>query len=476
MWTCMVNKARRMGIPAAVLLCVVGIHAQGQDCDPQQVDKLLASDGESGDHFGFNLSMSGDAAVIGAPRYDITGIDEGAAYVFRYDGASWTEQAILTASDAIDSDQYGHAVSISGDVAVVGAYLHDDGVAWDHGSAYVYRFDGASWTEEAILNASDTEAWNLFGYSVGVSGDTAVIGAYGSHGTYAGAAYVFRYDGSAWVEEAKLVSLDIADNDYFGRAVAIDGDTILVAAYGDDDNGDRSGAAYIFTRDGATWTQQTKLLASDGAAGDRFGWSVAISGDNALVGAYQNIGNGILSGAAYVFTRNGSSWTESARLTPSDGELGDQFGWAVAIRDDVLVVGANYDDDVDPNSRSCNSGAAYLFAYDGTGWVEQPKIRADDALCHDEYASAVAVDADTAMIGCYKRDDLGTWSGATYVEDLGCGDCPPDFNGDTVVNSQDFIAFLNAFVAGDPSADFNGDGIVNSQDFIAFLNAFVIGC
>jgi hypothetical protein len=458
------------------LLLVVGAHAYGQDCDPQQVDKLLASDGEASDQFGTDVAVSGTRAVIGSPRYDVTGTDEGAAYVFQYDGSGWTEQTILTSSEGIDGDQFGHAVSVSGDVVLVGAYLHDDGIAWDHGSAYVYRYDGANWNEEAILNASDTQAWNLFGYSVGVSGDVAVIGAYGSGGTYAGAAYVFRYNGSAWVEEAKLVSSDIANNDYFGRAVAIDGDTIIVAAYGDDDNGDRSGAAYIFTYDGANWVQQAKLLASDGYAGDRFGWSVSISGDNALVGAYNNIGNGVLSGAAYVFTRNGSNWTESARLTPSDGELGDQFGWAVAIRDDVLVVGANYVDDVDPDSRSCNSGAAYLFAYDGTDWIEQPKIRADDAVCHDEYASEVAVDAETAIIGCYKRDDLGTWSGAAYVEDLGCGDCPPDFNGDTVVNSQDFIAFLNAFVAGDPTADFNGDGEVNSQDFIAFLNAFVTGC
>ena len=211
---------------------------------------------------------------------------------------------------------------------------------------------------EVKINASDGAAHDCFGRSVAISGDYAIVGACldDDNGGSSGSAYIFKRDGTAWTEQAKIYASDGAAGDYFGESVAISGDYVVVGAWGDDDAGCHSGSAYIFKRDGTEWIEQTKITASDGAEGDLFGYSVAISGDCAVVGAYRDDNAGWDSGSAHIFKRNGTEWIEEVKITASDGAEGDNFGISVAISGDYAVVGAYEDDDA-----GYHSGSAYIY-------------------------------------------------------------------------------------------------------------------
>jgi len=251
----------------AVLVClaVLGTVWNSSAFADCELAKLLASDGAQDDWFGYSVSVSGDTTVIGAYRDDDNGSDSGSAYIFRFNGSNWVQEAKLLASDGAANDYFGISVGISGDTAVIGA---------SNGSAYIFRFNGSSWVQESKLLASD----GALGQSVGISGDAAVIGASGDddNGEYSGSAYIFRFNGSNWIEEAKLLASDGAAHDSFGISVGIWGDTAVIGAVGDDDNGNDSGSSYIFRFNGSSWVQEAKLLASDGAEDDYFGWSVGI--------------------------------------------------------------------------------------------------------------------------------------------------------------------------------------------------------
>lgn len=199
----------------------------------------------------------------------------------------------------------------------------------------------------AKLTASDGAAFDLFGNAVATSGDTALVGALHSDAISgdSGSAYVFVRSGNTWNQQVKLTPGDGAINDNFGRSLAISGDTAVIGAYNDDDNGTNSGSAYVFVRNGTTWSQQAKLTASDGAAGDRFGVSVAVSGDTAVVGSANDDDDGTNSGSAYVFVRSGTTWSQQAKLSASDGAPGDWLGYSVAISGETALVGAFQDDD-----------------------------------------------------------------------------------------------------------------------------------
>ena len=394
-----------------------------------QPKKLTASDATAGDQFGFSVAISGDTVVVGARYDDDGGLDSGSAYVFQRDQgglSNWGELKKLTASDAAAGDQFGYSVAISGDTAVVGASRNDDG-GTQSGSAYVFQRDQGgvdNWGQLKKLTASDAAAEDFFGGSVAISGDTAVVGAVWNDdgGTYSGSAYVFQRDQgglSNWGELKKLTASDAAAGDSFGDSVAISGDTAVVGASFDDDGGANSGSAYVFQRDQGgvdNWGQLKKLTASDAAAGDYFGYSVAISGDMAVVGADGNDDGVTNSGSAYVFQRDQGSpdnWGELKKLTASDAAANDWFGASVAISGDTAVVGAKYDDD-----GGNDSGSAYVFQRDQGGvdnWGELKKLIALDAAAYDFFGYSVAISGDTAVVGAYGSYDGGFGSGSAYV-------------------------------------------------------------
>jgi hypothetical protein len=227
---------------------------------------------------------------------------------------------------------------------------------------------------------------------------------------------VFTRAAGAWTQQAKLVASDGAAGDQFGFSVALDGDTVVIGAFRDDDKGSDSGSAYVFTRAGSGWTQQAKLVASDGAAGDQFGWSVALDGDTAVIGARLDDDKGIDSGSAYVFTRAGGAWTQQAKLVASDGAAGDQFGFSVALDGDTAVIGAFGDDD-----NGSDSGSAYVFTRAGSGWSETLKLLASDGKAFDllgYYNGAVDISGSTVLAGAPLHDladPVRTDAGAAYV-------------------------------------------------------------
>ena len=365
-----------------------------------EIQKLLASAGAARGQFGISVAVDGDTAVIGVSADDDNGGDSGSAYVFTRDAGVWTEQQKLAASDGAAGDLFGVSVAVDGDTAVIGA-LFDDDNGNNSGSAYVFTRSGTAWTQQAKLIASDGAAHDVFGESVAVDGDTAVIGARldDDNGVASGSAYVFIRSGTTWAQQAKLAAGDAAALDRFGLSVAVDADTAVIGAHLDDDNGGASGSAYVFTRSGTAWTQQQKLTASDGAASDFFGISVAMDADTAVIGASGRDDNGTGSGSAYAFTRIGGMWSEQAKLTASDGAALDRFGFSVAVDADTAVIGARLDDD-----RGTDSGSAYVFTRSAGMWSEEAKLTPGDAEAFDRFGFSVAVDGDTAVIGAFVFD------------------------------------------------------------------------
>jgi hypothetical protein len=321
-----------------------------------ELQKLLASDGAANDLFGRSVAVSGDVAVIGASLDDDNADDSGSAFVYRYDGASWVEEQKLLASDGAFRDKFGSSVAVSGDVAVIGAKLE-----FSRGSVYFYRYDGASWVEEEKLPRIGSN----FGSSVAVSGDVAVIGAPGADFNK-GTAFVYRYDGTGWAEEQRLRPSDGGVQDFIGVSVAVSGDVAVIGTLRGHPGRPTLGVAYVYRYDGTGWVEEQKLLASDGSAGrDFFGSSVAVSGDVAVIGANDDDDNGFGSGSAYVYRYDGTGWVEEQKLLASDGTFNDHFGGSVAVSRDVAVIGAFFDDD-----NGDDSGSAYVYALATTTPVE----------------------------------------------------------------------------------------------------------
>ena len=317
-----------------------------------QQAKLVASDGFAGDSFGSSVAVSGNTVVVAAHGNDDNGDFSGSAYVFVRSGTTWSQQAKLLAADGTPLDALGaSALALSGDTVVAGAHGHPNGD--NFGAAYVFVRSGTSWAQQAKLLPTDGEAGDFFGVSVDVSGDTAVVGAF-VDGDHSGSAYVFVRSGTVWSQQAKL--LGSGTTSHFGLSVAVSGDTAVVGG-GDDDGVGGSGAAWVFVRDGTSWSQQAKMLPSDGALGDQFGGRLAVSGDTAVVGASQDDDQGKNSGSAYVFRRSGTNWCQQTKLLASDGAQDDWFGaWSVAVSGSTAVVAADLDDD-----QGENSGSAYVF-------------------------------------------------------------------------------------------------------------------
>ncbi len=379
---------------------------------------LSASDKSANAQFGFRVSVSGDTAIVGANFADPGAVtDAGAAYVFTRSGSTWSEQAILSASDKSAVSNFGFSVSVSGDTAVVGARDADPGAVNNAGAAYVFTRSGSTWSEQAILSASDKSANASFGYSVSVSGDTAVIGAsQADPGAVngAGAAYVFTRSGSTWSEQAILSASDKSGSANFGWSVSLSGDTALVGAVNADPGAvSNAGAAYVFTRSGGTWSEQAILSASDKSASAGFGYSVSLSGDTAIVGAI-NADPGAVSnaGAAYVFTRSGSTWSEQAILSASDKSTSAVFSQALSISGNTAIVAANGA----TSDGLALAGRAYVFTRSGSTWTQQQILTASDQTAGAQFGRSVSIDAETVVIGAIHADPGAlTSAGQAYV-------------------------------------------------------------
>ena len=340
---------------------------------------------------------------------------------------TWSQQAKLIASDGAFMDQFGASVSINGDTLVIGARYDNN----NHGSAYVFDKPIDGWidmTETAKLIASDGAANSQFGCSVAISGDIIVIGARGSDG-YMGAVYVYERPVGGWVdmtETAKLTASDSVASKVFGSSVSISGDTIVVGADGDTDNGYKSGAVYVFTKPMGGWsdiTETAKLTASDGAAYDDFGSSVGISGDTVTVGANGDDVIYMGQGSAYVFEKPLGGWsdmTETAKLTASDGAASDYFGAFAAIEEDTVVIGAP-GVDITNGTTIYNVGKAYVYEKPVGGWADMTEIAQlipSDPVANNGFGASVSISLDTVVIGAWAHNE---YIGAVYIFEKSTG-------------------------------------------------------
>lgn len=317
--------------------------------------------------------------------------DAGAQYPLSVDPV--LEQARLFPTTQVLNAYFGASVAISGDTALIGAWGENSLL----GAAYIFVRSGKTWTQQARLALTTGSPNDCFGYTVALNGDTALISAHGDSG-YRGAAYVFVRSGATWTQQAKLTASDGLASDFFGQKLALDANTAIVTAHGDDFS---RGSAYVFVNSGGVWSQQAKLTASDGVASDWFGSATSISGDTVVVGAFEKSS---WRGGAYVFVRSGATWTQQANLSADDGIAFDQFGYAAAVSGDTVMVGATC-------ANSCQ-GATYVYTRTGSAWTQSAKLAVPGAV---SFGTAISLDGETALIGA---PCSGTCNGAAFVYTL----------------------------------------------------------
>lgn len=386
--------------------------------------KVLADNPTDHDYFGTSVAISNDGAyaIVGSISEDTGGAGAGAAYVYVRSGSSWSQQQMLTASDAMANGIFGYSVAMSSDgtYAVVGARYQNT-----NGAAYVFTRSGTTWTQQAKLTASDAAADDNFGYSVDISNDGTyiIVGAKDEDGAAGntGSAYVFTRSGTSWSEQQKINGSGSTVNSYFGYSVSInsDGTYIAVGAYAD--NNMDYGAVHVFSRSGSTWTEQQKIVASDQGVSDHLGVSVSISGagDYVIAGAWGSETGGSNAGAAYIFSRSGTTWTQQQKIQSTDIGANDHFGWSSNISNDgnYVIVSAHYE-----GTGGSEAGAAYIFNRNGATWSQVRKLQAADRTTGDYFGNSVYLSTDASFAICgshYESTAPNSYQGAAYIFEAG---------------------------------------------------------
>jgi len=447
--------------------------------------RLLPSDPGGSDYFGWSVATSGDTIVVGAPRNDSPLADAGAAYIFVRSGATWVEQARLTAFDATAFDYFGDSVTISGDTVVVGATYGDRVGGTDVGAAYVYVRSGSSWILQAKLVAPDGVLNDRFGHAAAIDGDTLVLGADGVDGPAGNgivAAYVFERKGGSWAYQAKLSDPTGAELDNFGRDIAIDGDRIAIGAFGrDGPAGEAQGAAYVIVRNGAGWSQEAMFQPSSLASGAQFGHGIDITDDTIVVGAFLNDGAaGDRQGSAHVFSRSGGSWNEVETLWAYDGEPIEWYGYGIAIDANRMFIGAV----LDGAASYAGRGAFYPYSRTNGPSESVPKFRAPGGSGVEAVGWSLAHESDLLVAGApYNDGPAFIDQGNVYVWRVyAC--CRGDMDGNGQVQLSDIAAFVQTLLTSSAAAgesckaDLNEDGIVDGLDIAPFSRkpVMAIGC
>jgi hypothetical protein len=401
--------ARALQGVALLVFLSAALRAQGAGAESLSSAEavLMPANLAPADRFGKSVAIHGDTAVCGSPRDTRSaGTDSGSAYVFVRNGTTWSEQQQLIPSDPQLDDRFGFSTGVWGDTAVVSAHLEDRNGTTNAGAVYVFVRSGTTWTEQQKLTVSDAEVDARFGFSIAIWQDTIVVGAYLDDAPKIdqGSAYVFVRNGTTWTEEQKLTVSSLTGFDRFGGSVDVEGDTAVIGAYREDHPVlNEAGAAYVFVRNAGVWSEQQRLVASDANDFDDFGRSVSLSGETALIGAPID-GNTAAAqqgaGAAYAFVRSGTAWSEQQKLAPSDGLPADAFGQAVGLSGDTAVVGAPRDD----LATGDDVGSAYTFTREGGAWSQQAKLFDVGATDVDYFGLAIAVLDDTALVGIPRWD------------------------------------------------------------------------
>jgi len=394
--------------------------------------KLTASDGEPHDFFGTSVSINGDTAIIGAPYDDEGNIrtNSGSAYVFTRIDDTWVETQKLTPADGKSEDQFGKIVSISGDTAIIGAIRLIIGTYKT--SVYVFTRIDDTWVETQKLTSSDEDPNDFFSLAAYISGDTAIIGAPyddNEEGIKSGSAYVFTRIDDTWVETQKLTPADGETSENFGRSVSISDDIVLIGGYG---------CAYFFERTGDTWAETQKITASNLSVINNFGHSVSISGDTAVIEECWTM---------YIFTRINNTWVQHEKIIPLDLDTTNFIDVSISKSGDTAILGGDYDESFEEYS-----GFAYVFNRYNDRWVQQQKLTSSDLESGDWFGRSVSISGNTALIGAPYDDDKGERSGSAYV--FRCDNNIPEIptiSGES--SGEPNIIYEYSFVSDDPDGD-----------------------
>ena len=367
-------------------------------------NKISPGDGQDGESFGRALAYAGFDLIIGAPENsNINGANAGIVYLYSRRLNNWDFESTVLAANKLIQPLFGTAVAISDSTAVVGA----EGKEGDTGAAFVYELSDSGWTQVAELTASDGAAGDLFGKAVAVSGDIVVVGAPGDdneRGTNAGSAYIYLRGSMGWSEQARLISSDGAAEDQFGSAVAIDGTTAAIGApLADSPSGQDAGKVYVYDSDGPLWAEQIVISLVDGSQGDGLGTSVALENTTLVMGAPETSAK---TGRVYVYVEVGITWVREAVLTGSDVEIGDQFGADVDLDDNYIIIGSPI--------HNAEQGAGYVFRRTSGEWgsVEEGKIESAVGAPGDRLGTSVSLSGNFAMLGAPQSDGA---LGASYL-------------------------------------------------------------
>lgn len=402
---------------------------------PCKLVELIAFDAEASAEFGVSSAVSGMVAVVGArsASCDI-GSRCGAAYAYRWDGSEWIFEDKLQASDRAELDFFASALSARGDVILSGSSFADiDGNA-DAGAAYVYRHDGTQWNQEQKLVAGDPDAGDRFGSSVALGDNFALLGAKNDGNTGSsdgpGAVYVVTFDGTDWLESQKLVASNPASFAEFGSSVSVSGQVAVVGSPATSCGaGLECGTAYVFRFDGKSWNEEQRLEPADRAEADNFSFSVSVSGDVIMVGSpFSGCDAGGACGAVYVFEWSGSTWEQVARVSAWDAAALDFFGTSLSLNDQTALIGA-YSNDCNAGN---NCGSAYVMRRNPSGeWFLDAKLFEQDLAAIDQFGWSVALDGSLGIVGARLRDSLSLEnSGAAYAYGI-ANDCNANGMADT---------------------------------------------
>ena len=430
--------------PASIVLAMMGAGSTAHAGVPTvtEIAKLVPTDGMAQDQVGKSVAIEDETLVLGAPNYFADPNGPSSLYVFvRREAGQWEQFDRLFASDGVLGDALGESVAISMDTIIGGAPFKDDNGHFT-GAAYVFvRDERRQWSEQAVIVPDDAVKGDRFGTAVALQGDTAVITAPSSGGTYV----YERNDVGLWSQLIKLPDI--------GSSVAMQGDTLVIGRPNPNDP-----EAYVYVRDEERgWTRQVVLTPSDEPLTDFFGRSVAIDGDTIVVGATSLL----QVNRAFVFTRTGDVWSEQTVLVSEDDDTEDNFGVSVAIEGDVILVGATHDG---------ISGAVSVFTRSKADvWTEQVKLVPSDVP--SSFGFAIDLDGGMPVVGSWADDANGPFSGSAYVFDNVTPDCGADTNGDGTVDFQDLLEVLAHWgpCSPDCGADTNDDGTVDFQDLLEVL-------
>lgn len=389
--------------------------------------KLIASDPGSYDHFGYSVAMNatGDYVIIGARYDDISVTNQGSAYIFTRSGTTWTQQAKLRdISGASDSDYFGYSVAMNGtgDYVAIGS-LGVDSPNINQGAVFIFIRSGTAWTQQAKLQGNEGISQDNFGYSVAITPDATrvIIGApqVGAPSLMKGKIYIFVRSGTTWTQEYTTTPVLATNDARLGWSVAINSDGMYAiggAPYDDPSSSTDAGVAYIYTRSGSTWSEQTRLIASNKATNNHFGNSVSINstGDRVIVGAMDTPGIYTNQGAAYIYLRSGTTWTQEAILSSPTVSGADRFGSSVVINDNgnIVVIGSYLFDAV-----KVDRGCIFIFTRSGTTWTFQSRIMASDGDDYDYFSSSLGINASGTYIaiGAYQETHTISQQGSVYI-------------------------------------------------------------